>query len=158
MTERKEYFWVGRLAIVLSYCFGCFWICALFTDYQSLLDITAEVYKDGKGKFFGYVLAKIVLPPLFMFSPFIVMSIAEYITGFKFKQPTESPQLLKKYPGWSGFIIMFLAIFIHNLMCEFVDVARDFGNLHGLCFIHLGVSFFSIIFLMMGDDIFAPLN
>lgn len=155
MAESKEYFWVGRLATVLCYCFGVFWIFALVTDLQNLFDTTAEVYKDGKGQLFGYTLAKIVIPPLFIFSPYIICFIAQYISGLDFEQPSEDADWVKEIDSfWLGAsIVLGVPIVIYNIIFRnFLDVPRDFGYLHIVCFLHFLFSVLPLLMLAANKD------
>ena len=137
-------------------CFGFFWVFALLSDFQTLIDSTEEISKQGKGQLFGFALAKILLPPLFIFSPLIFIRIAQYVTGLNFEQPAsratwiENVEFLRSTPVY---ILIFygLPVLTYIIVVNvFADAPEDFGLLHWICFFHFYVSVFPLVWMIPG--------
>ena len=122
-----------------------FWLFALLSDLQNLFEMTDMVYNQGLSQTFGFALAKFLIPLILIYSPYILVLSLEYIVGIKFF----SDDFWKYYDDDLGKVI--LGLFITGaipwsiLVAVFVDIPKDFGFLHTICYTHFFVSLIPLI-------------
>ena len=96
---------------------------------------------------------------LFIFSPFIISFIAEYVTGFKLISDDLLNPWFAKYLmafqdkfGGSSAVGVFLGspFFIYALVCYFVSVPEEFGFLHIITFLHIVVGGWIVMVITPG--------